>query len=187
MFKQQKGAQSSLRAYAQRGVTLIEACACLAIIAILVGSATPSFIDMLTLRKLEGRSAELTTDLQWLRTEALARNASLRIEVLSDADGACYIVHDGDANACTCNGEGPAKCTPGVTAAKSVQLPAAERITLRSNVRSMVYDPRFGTTSPGGGFELADSQGRTVRHVVNIMGRVRTCTPSGNVAGLKPC
>jgi type IV fimbrial biogenesis protein FimT len=60
-------------------------------------------------------------------------------------------------------------------------------VTLLSNVRSIMVDPRLGTSTPGGTLRLSDRAGREIRHVVNIMARVRSCTPSGRLPGWRPC
>ena len=43
-----------------------------------------------------------------------------------------------------------------------------------------------GTSTPTGTLRLVDSRGRAVHHVVNVMGRVRSCTPAG-VPGWRAC
>jgi len=32
-----------------------------------------------------------------------------------------------------------------------------------------------------------DSQGKAIHHVVNIMGRVRSCSPQGDIPGYRAC
>ena len=56
----------------QRGLTLIEACATLAIASILVGTAAPSFIETNTKLVLDGSAGELATDLYLARSAATA-------------------------------------------------------------------------------------------------------------------
>ena len=56
----------------QRGFTITELLATVAVAAIALGVAVPSFGDTLTRRKIEGAANELGTDLQWARTEACA-------------------------------------------------------------------------------------------------------------------
>jgi type IV fimbrial biogenesis protein FimT len=170
-----------------RGVTLIECCAVLTILGIVVGSAAPAFRAVMERRELEGRAIELAADLQWLRSEAVARNRTLRLSVKTGLQGSCYVVHTGALDTCECLLEGPAVCSAGSEAMKSVLLPAARPIRLESNVSSMVYDPLHGTTTVGATLRLVDTRGRSIRHVVNILGRVRSCSPSGEVAGYKPC
>jgi type IV fimbrial biogenesis protein FimT len=43
-----------------------------------------------------------------------------------------------------------------------------------------------GTSTPTGTLRLVGGRGRAVHHVVNVMGRVRSCTPAG-VPGWRAC
>jgi type IV fimbrial biogenesis protein FimT len=171
-----------------RGVSLIEACTVLAVLSVLAGLALPSLADHLAKRRLEGRAAELSNDLQYLRSEAVSRNEAMRISFGSDAGGTCYVLHPAAAEGCVCASDGSARCTsPTLSPLRSVGMPAAEGVTLLSNVRSIMVDPRLGTSTPGGTLRLSDRAGREIRHVVNIMARVRSCTPSGRLPGWRPC
>jgi type IV fimbrial biogenesis protein FimT len=82
---------------------------------------------------------------------------------------------------------GPAVCTGRATEIKTVQLPTTERIALLANVGSIAFDPLHGTSTPTGTLRLVAPNGRAIHHVVNVMGRVRSCAPSGTVAGYRPC
>jgi type IV fimbrial biogenesis protein FimT len=170
-----------------RGVTLIECCAVLTILGLVVGSTVPAFRAVMERRALEGRAMELASDLQWLRSEVVARNRTLRLSFKSGPEGSCYVVHTGGSDACDCLLEGPAICSTGSESMKSVFLPASGPVRLESNVGSMVYDPLHGTTTVGATLRLVDGRGRSIRHVVNILGRVRSCSPSAEVGGYRPC
>lgn len=172
---------------ASRGLTLIECCAVLAILGIVAGSAVPAFKAVMERRALEGRANELATDLQWLRSEAVVRNRTLRISFRSGTEGSCYVIHRGASDACTCMADGPAQCIAGSESMKSVFLPASGPVRLESNVGSMIYDPLHGTTTVGATLRLVGAGGHSIRHIVNIMGRVRSCSPRSEVAGYRPC
>ena len=60
---------------------------------------------------------------------------------------------------------------------KTVVLAAADRVSVGANVASIAFDPLHGTSTPTGTLRLVDAGGRAVHHVVNVMGRVRSCTP----------
>ena len=66
-------------------------------------------------------------------------------------------------------------------------LPAGERVRVTANVGSIAFDPLHGTSTPTGTLRLVDARGRAVHHIVNVMGRVRSCTPGGAVNGYRPC
>jgi len=171
----------------QRGWTLTEFCVSLAIAALMVMVALPSFTDMLRKRHLEGLAGELSADLQWLRTEAVARNVTARITLSSDIHGDCYVLHTGDAGDCVCNAGAPATCNAGAQAIKSVLLPAAGQVRLTAEEPSTAFDPVRGNARPGNTFTVKDDSGREVRHVVSFLGRVRSCTTSAALLGYAPC
>ena len=162
----------------QRGMTLLEGCVCLSILCILVGSAVPSFASMLDLQRLRGMSATLVGDLHLMRSEAIVRNADVRMSFHATGGGGCYVVHTGPASACNCSSTGQAQCSGGDAAllsARHWQAQGAQQVA--ANVNSILFDPRIGTASPGG----------TVRHIVNLRGRVRTCSAEGALGGHPPC
>ncbi len=165
----------------QRGVTMIEACITLAIAGILAGSALPSFKDSLDKRKVEGISSEAGTDLRYARSEAVARNTGVRVSFFQG----CYVVHTGSRADCVCNGQGPAVCTGDAVALKTVS--ASSGVQVVANVSSLRFDPSHGTTSPTGTVCTVPASGRSVHHVVSIMGRVRTCSPPVPGAPCAPC
>ena len=54
----------------------------------------------------------------------------------------------------------------------------------------MLFDPLHGTSTPAGTLKITGASGRAVQHVVNVMGRVRTCSPQGAapaLAGYRVC
>ena len=171
----------------QRGLSLVEVCVVLAIVSILAGSALPSFDSMLVSRRLVGQAAELALDLRYVRSEAVARNEGVRVSFQTPAGGSCTIVHTGAAADCTCDGSGVAQCSNGATALKTTFYPAGRGTSVHANVASMRFDPINGTVSPAGTVRVSTNSGAEVHHVVNILGRVRTCSPGGSAKGYKVC
>jgi type IV fimbrial biogenesis protein FimT len=167
----------------QRGVSMIEASIVLAITGILAGTALPSFKDSLDKRHVEGLSSEVGTDLRYARSEAVARNTGVRVSFYQG----CYVVHTGNRSDCHCDGQGPGVCTGDAVALKTVSSASARGVQIVSNVSSMRFDPSHGTTSPTGTVCTVPSSGRSVHHVVSIMGRVRTCSPAAAGAPCAPC
>lgn len=171
----------------QRGVTLLEACVALAIVVIVGSAVAPPLASLAARQRLEGAAAELAADLQLARTEALARNEPLRLSVYPLAGGSCHVIHTGARTDCICGASGPATCSGDMQSLKTVQWPADSRLTMSANVASMVFDPVQGTTTPAGSFRISDDHDRTISHVVNIMGRVRSCVAQGSVPGYRAC
>ena len=160
-----------------RGLTLIECCIGVSVAGILVASALPSFDASRQKRALEGLAAEVATDLRYVRSEAVVRNEGVRISFYTTAGGAqCYVVHTGDRAQCSCADGGVAQCQGEAQLIKS-GYDGARGVALVANVQSMLFTPGNGTTVPGGTVCMATPSGRELRHVVSIMGRVRTCEP----------
>ncbi|HEV7912319.1 MAG TPA: GspH/FimT family pseudopilin [Albitalea sp.] len=173
----------------RRGFTLLEACIVTAIAAIALTAAIPAFGAFIDKQRLDGAAAELAADLQFTRAEAVLRNTGLRLSTHAAAWGSCYVIHTGGEAQCRCGESGPAECDGDARELKTVQLRADERIVLQGNVTSMRFDPLHGTSTPAGTLKLVAASGRSVHQVVNLMGRVRTCSPlgAGSVTGYRPC
>jgi type IV fimbrial biogenesis protein FimT len=171
----------------ERGITLTECCVSIAIAALLVMVALPTFSEILRKRHLEGRASELSADLQLLRTEAVARNVVARITFSSDSRGDCYVLHTGDEGDCQCHGEAPATCATGALLLKSVFLPAAGPVRVAARVPSTGFDPVRGNAITMNRFTLTDEQGRQVLHNVSHLGRVRSCTTAPAISRYAPC
>ena len=171
----------------QRGVTLVEAGVVLAVTAILASTAAPAMQDLLDRRRLDGAATQLATDIQFVRTEAVARNQALRLSFHAAPSGSCYVIHSGATADCDCNAAGPAQCSGAAREIKTVTVAGADRVSLQANVASVLFDPLHGTSSPTGTLRLLDSRGRAVHHVINIMGRVRSCSPLAAMPGYRAC
>ncbi|MES2990694.1 MAG: GspH/FimT family pseudopilin [Pseudomonadota bacterium] len=171
----------------QRGVSLIEAATVLAVIAVVAGTAAPSLQAVIDARRLDAAAAQLATDIRFTRTEAVARNEALRLSVRPVAGGTCYLVHTGAVDACTCPSTGPAVCSGDARALRTVVLPGGERVSLQANVGSILFDPVHGTSTPTGTLRLIGTRERAIHHIVNVMGRVRSCSPAGAVPGYRAC
>ena len=170
------------------GFTLVEMLVLISILALLLGLAVPSHQEFQERYRLEGHSLELTTDLYYLRSEAVSRNQGLRISFGTDTSGSCYVLHYGSAGECTCSSNGTAQCAAAdIAAIKTKGLLNERGIRLQSNVPSMLFDPIRGTTTPAGSVNLITQNGKTLRQVINIMGRAKTCSPNASVSGYTAC
>ncbi len=169
-----------------RGFSLIEAMVVVAVIAVVATAAVPSLVAFIDGRRLDATATALAADVQFVRTEAVARNQPIRISFHDAPGGTCWVVHTGPAAQCSCGDTPPAVCSGGAVEIKTVVLGAADRVSVRANVASIAFDPLHGTSTPTGTLRLVDDAGRAVHHVVNVMGRVRSCTPTG-VPGWRAC
>jgi type IV fimbrial biogenesis protein FimT len=171
----------------QRGITLVETATASTVLAVLVGAAAPMYGGVMERRSIEGAASQLAIDLQYIRSEAVARNQPLRISFQASTGGGCYVIHTGAPGECACAGETVAQCTGTAQEIKTVHLDAASRVQLSSNVGSMLFHPGRGTGSPAATLRLTGGNGMEIRHVVNMMGRTRSCSPQGTVKGVAAC
>lgn len=161
----------------QRGHTLIETTATGTILALLLCSAIPSFSGLIERHRLTGLATQVATDLQFIRSTSIWRNEPLRLSFYNVSAGSCYVVHSGTRPQCTCSvASGTAACTGGAVPLKTMALPASTGLTVQANVTSMLFDPLHGTSTPSGTLRVTSTAG-SIHHIVNVLGRVRTCTP----------
>lgn len=171
----------------QRGVTLVETSVVASLVAVITGIAVPSFDGAIQRRHLEGAAAQLETDIHYTRMLAVARNAPMRISFEAGAGGSCYVIHTGSPNQCSCNADGTATCQGEAQAERSVRFAAGGPVNLRSNSRSVVFDALKGTSTPTATMQLVARNGTAIHQVMNIMGRVRSCSPAPAVSGYRAC
>jgi len=173
----------------QRGITVVEAAIAMAIAAIAASAVVPGLGSVVEKQRLEGVASQLASDLQQARAQAVLRNTGLRLSIHAAPWGSCYVVHSGAVGQCECEASGPAVCSGSAQPLKTVRLALADRIALQANVASLRFDPLHGTSTPAGTLRVVGGSGRAIHHVVNVMGRVRTCSPQGaaQVAGYPGC
>ncbi len=169
----------------QRGFSIIESLIAVTVLLVSLSAALPGFQTAREHRRLEGAAAQLETDLQLTRSLAVSQNRTMRFELGRDEHGTCYVVHDGAAGDCTCAPQG-AVCRPGIVAQRHQHYAADTAVTVQANVGSMVFDPLKGTVTPTATLRVEGPR-TSIRQIVNIMGRVRSCSPDGAVPGYKPC
>jgi type IV fimbrial biogenesis protein FimT len=172
----------------QRGITLIETCMVLAISTVLVVAAAPGMQDLIAARRLDNAANQLANDIHLIRTAAVVRNQALRLSFLPRAGGSCYVIHTGGAGQCECSsGDSPAVCHGNAREIKSVSISNADQISVVPNVSSVVFDPLHGTSTPTGTLRIVGAGGREVHQHINVMGRVRSCSPAPALPGYRAC
>lgn len=169
----------------QRGITLVEAAVVIAIIAITSSAAAPGLQRLIERHRLEAAATQLAADLQLARNESMARNRVVRLSW--HAASGCYLLHTGAADTCTCDTGGAAQCAPGQTPIRAVPWEGGSRISLQSSTASIAFDPLHGTVTPTATWRITAADGRAIHHVVNVMGRVRSCSPLAAVPGYRAC
>lgn len=174
------------------GLTLPELLLVLALLGLLAALALPSLAEQLHRRRLMAASTALLADLQLLREATTARHRLLRLSLHDLPEGSCRLIHDGDAADCRCEADArhqpQVECRAGTQLLRASLLPRSQGLVLRANVASLRAEPRHGTITPTGTIELTGSRGGPVlRHVVNILGRTRLCTPALPLPGVPRC
>jgi len=171
-----------------RGLTLIEAAVVVAVLAIVVATAVPSLAGFIDMRRLDSAASQLAADLRLARGEAVARNRAVRVSVQASGAASCWIVHTGGAADCGCGtDDDTAVCSAGAVAIKAVTLGGDAPLRVDANVRSIRFEPLHGTATPTGTLRVTDRRGRSVHHVVNVIGRARSCSPAAAVTGWSAC
>lgn len=156
--------------------------AVLVVVAVIAVFAAPVYNDARTRARLKGATTNLFTDLQYARSEAVQRNATISVSFVGGASWCYGITEDDDpcdcgtANSCTIKTVSSAEYGTGVALATTL---ADYRI-----------DPRRGQVVDAGGnpqaLSLTLSAGAdTTRADVNAVGRVRLC--SSTLSGYAAC
>jgi len=156
-------------------------------VAVALGAAVPEFSAAGERRHADGTAAQLETDIMHIRSLAAAQNRDLRMSFAADAEGSCYVVHTGAAGDCRCSGEGSTVCEPRAEALRSVYFAADAPVQVQANVRSILFDATKGTTTPTATVRVLGREREAVHLVVNLMGRVRACSPAAATPGYRAC
>lgn len=173
--------------FGQRGLGLADTLMALFILAGLLSATLHWSGSMAQRHTIEAAAALLETDLRHARALALAMDAPVRFELVTDGEQpACYITHTGAAGSCRCQSGAPAICQPGVRVLRAVNLPADGPVRIQHGGRALTFHPGKGTVTPTATFVVQGGDGGSIRQVINIMGRVRSCSDE-RLAGLRPC
>lgn len=197
----------------QRAFTLIEMMVVIALLAIIMMLAAPSFTEMIGMQRLRAINDQLVTDMQFLRGEAVSRNQYMGFVARNEAADSmsCYTIFSSIANPlvstsvdptqCNCTNAIGSACSGTQRELRTVQIPRNLSIDLR-------FPPNQGghmVASPiNGGIEIRppnsalfsdlefcvevrrSPRGR-LRTGVSMGGRTSQCSPDGSVPGVPTC
>jgi type IV fimbrial biogenesis protein FimT len=167
----------------QRGLTLVEAAVVIGIVAAAVTVAVPGLQRLIEHRRLDAGATQLAAALQLARNESIARNRVVHFS--HDEANACYLLHTGPTGSCRCTPQGSGECAAGAALIRSVG--ATSGVSIQANAASLAFDPLHGTVTPAATWRVTARDGRAIHHVVNVMGRVRSCSPDAAVPGYRAC
>lgn len=172
----------------QGGVSLIESMIVLFVLSIVIGTAIPSLRSLSQRADVAGAAAQLETDVHFARSQARALNRTVRLTLLEAGGGTCYMVHTGAAADCNCGGGQPAPaCSGDSELLRAVVLDPKGEVQVRSASKVVTFDPLKGTVTPTATLRVEGRDGRAIHQVVNLLGRVRSCSPQGRSMGEAAC
>ncbi len=157
-----------------RGITLVELMVTLTMLVVVLLVATPSFVEFLAKRRVEGVAHELSTDLEYARSLAVENRIEVTLSRISSTQYEITgtLVEGGTALARTF---------------KTLQLDGA---TL-SGSASVSYEPHRGTRSTAGADPVltvaASGTGATLTVSVTPMGQTQICSTDGAIGGYPVC
>jgi type IV fimbrial biogenesis protein FimT len=164
-----------------RGLTLIELMMALAICAVLMSLAVPSFAQYLQRQRLKAAAQGLELDLREARFEAARRGSALYLSFREGPDW-CWAISTSAGCDCRLQQSCRLKATRG-SELRGVQLLAA---------REVRFDPATGQVDVPGMTALwsatqADAGSARVQVSVGALGRPSSCTLQGTLAPLPAC
>ena len=191
-----------------KGFTLVELLIVLAVAALLITLAAPSLRDMILVQRLKAVNAQLVTDLQFARSEAVARSHSGWLEFRSNDAMTCYTIYStpptpNDGARCDCR-LGEAACVAPHRAIRVVQLPRSDKVTVAKR-SGMNLEDRVGFDHVAGALitippsdanlnppttyviEVGVDASRKLRTTVDMSGRPTVCAPANATLGAPSC
>ena len=195
-----------------RGLTLPELLVALAVVAILIAVAVPSFRGLIEVQRLRSINSQLVTDLQFARNEAATRGVPLRVMFDTNADTTCYSLYTSAGSApltpnpndlsCDCLAGPGNACNgvPGTLEVKTVSIPTSLGVQVLPlyGVSAFAFDPATGglLTIPADQPSLPMAQfgvqarldaSRRFFNILNQSGRPSVCSPPGTTLGAAAC
>ncbi|NRF72324.1 type II transport protein GspH [Aquincola sp. S2] len=152
-----------------RGLTLIEVVVAIAIAAIMLGLAAPSFVESIARTRLEGAVSTLGIDVQYARSEAIRRRTNATLTILSG--GASYTI-------------GYTPTSGADVVLKTVALPSGVSLSAAGPI---VFEGLRGTTAAETITGSSSQTGAQLRVTTNAFGRISTCSPGSSLHGYTAC
>jgi type IV fimbrial biogenesis protein FimT len=170
-----------------RGLTAVEMMCTLAVLAVAGAAAFPRFEQWRDDTALAGLAARVEAVIQLARSQTVRRGQPVRLTLGNADPGSCLMLHTGQAEDCRCAAGQAPQCEAGAELLHADRIDARERAQLRANVDSILFDGDRGTSTPAATLRLVTPQGRALHTIVNLTGRVRSCSPGARIAGYRGC
>lgn len=170
-----------------RGFSLINALLTLALLGVLGQIAWPALQKAVLRRRLETLATEFGHDLQLARSLALSGEQALRLSVILEPGGSCYVLHQASHDRCHCSAT-TARCEPGTPPIKFRWIAGSSGTRLMANVPGVTLHPGEGFVTSAGTFRIEQSStGHGIWYVLSPAGRVRSCARHWEPSALPPC
>ena len=156
------------------GLTLLELMVALAIVAVLMTLALPSFGSIMARHRLKAAAEQFSMDLAELQMLAAQRSQTLHVNVSAGAQW-CYAL--AVAGGCDCR-------VPQGCQLKTVRASDHPGVTLLAG-EDLRIDPQPGGSR--GSALLQGSDGARLRVGLSPLGRPKVCAPGGSVPGFATC
>ena len=186
------------RNHLYQGMTLIELVIVLAVVALAITLAAPSFREMIQMQRLRGVNAQLVTDMQFARSEAVALGKIGRVNFGANETQTCYVIYTAMGNGiapCDCTRALGDACQPGGSDAqeiRTVSVPRDSGVTLTwpsTQLTAFGYDhitgglvsiPTDSNSAPLLSVQISSriDDDRQLRNTILQTGRPTVCAPN---------
>lgn len=193
-----------------RGLTIIELMVVVGVVAVLAALAAPSLREFMARQRVAAINSELVTDLQFARSEAVARGRQVRVQFREDDTMTCYTLHTFGLALGNCDCLKPlgTACdgVPNLTEIKTTQVLKSTSVTVRppgafpynylvftepkglANWRDHAGDSAdYVTNWEDFKVTVESSISGKLRTATNLVGRPQVCSPNGSMSGVPPC
>ncbi|MCY4756891.1 prepilin-type N-terminal cleavage/methylation domain-containing protein [Pelomonas aquatica] len=182
-----------------RGLTLVEVLVALVVLGVIVALASPSLADMMERRRVVAAMGELTSMINFAKSEtnAVGDVLDLHLEPSVDSQISCArLVTQSVFDTCGCDVASAKVCRNGSSAmVREFLLPKSTGVSFLAtadswpagNALSFTRNLHYATPQ---NFRLTVTGQRTgaqLRIQLNDMGRVHVCSPSASIGGYPAC
>ena len=176
-----------------RGLTLVELMLGLVFLGVLMALAAPSLRSTMAAQRVRAINAELVTNVQFARSEAVRLNRPVLMTFGDDEHGSCYTIFLQSSNGyCQCTRGVGRACRGGNTELKTQALTGLELAQIRgeSNIQThdITFDARQGLPNHASFvIDVTSAVRGRLRTQIGPTGSVSICTPDASIAGMPPC
>lgn len=162
------------------GINMLEVIAALLIMTILAAAAVPSFLSFIQEHRLTLTAENFATALQYARSEAIKRNATIYVS-FQTGDSWCYGINTGSS--CTCST--PSGCNLGTNQAPQSQQTSLSLSGISSN--TIQFDGSRGAANVSNGKITLTVYGAStdISILVSVLGNISFC--SSTIGGYSTC